>query len=80
VAVDHFGGPEEAHVLHFHPARLPDFNEILADQLDVSQVPAHFVVHQCEYVGDPKHEDAACLSDLVDDVAFNQALCDVHAA
>lgn len=80
MAIDEFTCPQETHVLHAHPTGLPDLDKVLSHQPDVVEVAAHLVVHQCELVRHPEHEDSACFSDLVHDVLLHEALSDVHAS
>jgi flagellar biosynthesis GTPase FlhF len=50
--------PDKLDPLHIHARRFPDLDEVLADNLDLFQVPPHLVIHQREPIGDPEDKRA----------------------
>mmetsp|Transcript_14158 Transcript_14158/g.30893 ORF Transcript_14158/g.30893 Transcript_14158/m.30893 type:complete len:332 (+) Transcript_14158:1451-2446(+) len=51
---DFFRRPFEHDIGQIHPGRLPNFNEVVSDRLDLVQIAAHLVVHEGEPIGHPK--------------------------
>eukprot|EP01139_Manchomonas_bermudensis_P018987 Amastigsp_a676282_157.p2 type:complete len:254 gc:universal Amastigsp_a676282_157:793-32(-) len=79
-AVDLIGTPDKAHMAHVHAARLPHLDHVLADDADLAQIAAHFVVEQRKPVRNPKDKVAARFGELVHIDGLENALSDVHAA